>query len=179
MPEFFDDPIDAGTLARGRITYFPVVPGRLEFTWRLRRFLLSHRPNVVAVELPESLEAAYSEAISRLPQMSVLMLPERDDEESAVFLPVEPADSFVEALRTAAEFGAETMLLEPATRRRPHLNDFYPEPFSMEFIGAERYVEAYRVHPAPRTPEMLLLSGTRAGTLFFSQHIAPPAISLG
>jgi hypothetical protein len=154
MPEFFDDPVGAGTLTRGRITYFPVVPGRLEFTWRLRRFLLSERPKVIAVELPESLEAVYSEAISRLPQMSVLMLPERDEEESAVFLPVEPADPFVEALRMGRELGAETMLLEPATHRRPHLNDSYPEPFSMEFIGAERYVEAYRVHPAPRTPEL-------------------------
>jgi hypothetical protein len=32
MPEFFDDPVDAGTLTRGRIIYFPVVPERLEFT---------------------------------------------------------------------------------------------------------------------------------------------------
>lgn len=154
MPEFFDDAVDSGTLTRGRITYFPVVPGRLEFTWRLRRFLLSQRPDVIAVELPESLEALYSEAVSRLPQMSVLLLPERDDEESAVFLPVEPADPFVEALRSARELDAETMLLEPATHRRPHLNDSYAEPFSMEFIGAERYVEAYRVHPALRGPEL-------------------------
>src|ERR1700760_1469732 len=33
--------------------------------------------------------------------------------------------------------------------------------------------------PAPRTPETQQLSGTRAGTLFFSQHTALLAISVG
>jgi hypothetical protein len=154
MPEFFNDPVDAGTLIRSRITYFPVVPGRLEFAWRIRRFLLAERPDVIAIELPTTLENAYSQAISRLPKMSVLMLPERDNEQDAIFLPVEPADPFIEAYRTARELAVETILLEPATHSRPHLADSYPEPFSVELMGAERYLELYRVHPSPRTPEL-------------------------
>ena len=50
-------------LTRGNITYFPVVPGRLEFSWRLRRFLLEKRPTVIAVELPSSLGGAYRKAL--------------------------------------------------------------------------------------------------------------------
>ena len=37
---------------RGRFTYFPVVPGRLEFAIELRQAILRERPQVVAVELP-------------------------------------------------------------------------------------------------------------------------------
>jgi hypothetical protein len=108
MPALRQDPIEAGTLVRGRITYLPVVPGRIEFAWRVRRYILARRPTVIAVELPGSLEDAYERAVARLPQMSVVVIPEREDEERATYIPVEPADAFVEAIRSADEIGSET-----------------------------------------------------------------------
>jgi hypothetical protein len=154
MPELFDDPVGAGALVRGNVIYLPVIPGRVEFAWRVRRHILAHSPQVVAVELPSSLEDLYDEAVERLPQMSVIVIPERDDQERATFIPVEPADAFVEAVRSAAEVAAQTVFLEPATHDRPHLPDTYPEPYSVELIGMDRYVEAYRVHPIERTPQL-------------------------
>src|SRR5579875_421166 len=146
----------AGTLTRGNITYLPVVPGRIEFSARVRRYLVERRPGVVAVELPSSLERTYVAALERLPRMSVILIPEEspDEEERAAYVPIEPADPFVEALRTAGEIRAETVFLEPATHEKPHLNDTYPEPYAVELIGMERYVEAYRVYPQQRTPEL-------------------------
>jgi hypothetical protein len=146
--------IAAGTIQRGNITYLPVVPGRIEFAARVRRYLVEHHPRVIAVELPSSLERAYLAALGRLPRMSVILIPEDDEADRATYIPVEPADPFVEALRTATEIGAETLFLEPATHDRPHLNDIYPEPYSIELIGIERYLEAYRVYPQQRTPEL-------------------------
>lgn len=150
------EPSIAGTITRGSITYLPVVPGRIEFSARVRRYLLEHRPSVVAVELPISLERQYSTALDRLPRMSVILIPEDGDgdEEKATYIPVEPADPFVEALRTGREIHAEPVFLEPATQQKPHLKDNYPEPYSVEIVGAERYLEAYRLHPFPRTPEV-------------------------
>ena len=56
MPGETDLPIpDAGSLERGRFTYFPVVPGRLEFAIEVRRAILRERPQVVALELPATL----------------------------------------------------------------------------------------------------------------------------
>ncbi|HEX7361180.1 MAG TPA: hypothetical protein VF283_11885 [Bryobacteraceae bacterium] len=146
----------AGTLARRNIVYFPVVPGRIEFAARVRRYLLEHRPQVVAVELPSSLEKRYTAALGRLPQMSVIVVPNEDEdaEREATYIPVEPADPFVEALRTARELEAEGIFLEPPTAERPHLPDMYPEPYAIETIGLARYIEEYRVHPHPRTPEI-------------------------
>ncbi len=50
---------DAGSLRRGSFTYFPVVPGRVEFALEVRSIMLAERPKVVAVELPGGLEDAY------------------------------------------------------------------------------------------------------------------------
>lgn len=146
----------AGTITRGNIAYFPAVPGRIEFAARVRRYLLDQRPAVVAVELPTSLERQYGAALDRLPRMSVILIPEesREEDDRAIYIPVEPGDPFIEALRTAREIAAETVFLEPATHQKPHWNDSFPEPYAVEIIGAERYVEAYRVYPQQRTPEL-------------------------
>ena len=152
-----NEPSSAGTIQRGNLTYFPVVPGRLEFAARVRRYLLDSRPQVLAVELPSSLEAEFVKALDRMPQMSVILIPDddnTDEEDRATYIPVEPGDPFVEALRTAREIRAEVVFLEPETQDRPHMTDTYPEPYSLEFIGMEQYAEAYRVHSQPRTPEI-------------------------
>jgi hypothetical protein len=86
----------------------------------------------------------------------VILIPEgeRGEEERATYIPVEPGDPFVEALRTARELEAEIVFLEPASHEKPHLNDTYPEPYAIEIIGLDSYLEAYRVHSQPRTPEI-------------------------
>jgi hypothetical protein len=144
------------SIRRGNITYLPVVPGRIEFAWRVRRYLLEHRPRVIAVELPSSLEKQYGQALERLPRLSVILIPEdqQGDDDRATYIPVEPADPFVEAMRSGREWDAEILFLEPATHERPHLRDTYPEPYAAEIIGLRSYLEAYRVYPQPRTPEI-------------------------
>ena len=144
-------------LRRGRIRYFPVVPGRMEFAQRLREELLRERPDIVAVELPVTLSGVYRRAVDRLPELSVIIY---DDEgakqaepDRAVYLPVEVTDPFVEALRTANEIGAETEFLDPDIGGRPHLEESYPHPYAVEQLGLEKYVGAYRVHPRARSGE--------------------------
>lgn len=146
--------VDPGGLRRGRFTYFPVVPGRVEFSAELRRRILETKPRVVAVELPRKLESAYRKAIERLPQISVIVYPDPLDEERAIYVPVEPADPFTEAVRTAIETGAEVMFLEPDSGDRPHLPDNYPDSYAVWRIGIEAFISAYRTHPQPRTEEV-------------------------
>ncbi|MCS6954189.1 MAG: hypothetical protein RMK57_06035 [Bryobacterales bacterium] len=143
---------EATSLRRGRLTYLPVVPGRLEFAAEVRKRLQEERPQLVAVELPVTLEAAYRRAVERLPQISVILYPEeRGEEDRMIYVPVEPADPFVEAVRTGLEIGADVLFLEPDFGERPHLPDRYPDPYAVRHIGLEKYVEAYRVFPQPRS----------------------------
>ncbi len=145
---------ELNSLRRGRFTYFPVVPGRLEFAVELRRKILAEKPQVVAVELPGALEPAYRKAVERLPEMTVLVYEDGKDEDQAVYVPVEPADPFTEAIRSGLEAGSEVLFIEPDVIDRPHVPDNYPDPYSIRRIGLDRYVEAYRVHPAARTEEI-------------------------
>jgi hypothetical protein len=146
--------LKAGALNRGRFHYFPVVPGRMEFAVALRRQLLLERPQVVAVELPGFLEKSYRRALARLPEMSVILYHDEKEDERAIFVPVEPCDPFIEALRTAEETGAQVIFLEPNTADRPHLPDTYPDTYAIQKIGLDKYIEAYRVYPQTRTDEV-------------------------
>src|SRR6188474_1801018 len=103
------DGLGLDNLTRGHITYLPVAPGRMEFAMAVRRRILHDQPDVVAVELPMSLERHYLAAVERLPEISVLVYPDEDDDEDSagIYVPVEPADPFSEAVRTASEIGAE------------------------------------------------------------------------
>src|SRR3974377_2271634 len=99
MPGQADPGVDPGSLSRGRFTYFPVVPGRLEFAIEVRQALLRERPQVVALELPMALQDAWLRGAGRLPEMSLIFYPEESEgEDHAVYVPVEPADPFTEAI---------------------------------------------------------------------------------
>src|SRR5438105_8002566 len=96
MPGEIELPLpDPGSLKRGRFTYFPVVPGRLEFAIEVRQAILRDRPEVIAVELPATLQDAWMRAVQRLPEMSLIFYPdETAGSDQAVYVPVEPADPF-------------------------------------------------------------------------------------
>jgi hypothetical protein len=148
---------DPGGLRRGRFLYFPVVPGRLEFAEEVRRVILAERPEVVAVELPATLEGAYRRAVERLPQLSVIVYQDeaRDEEESrAVYIPVEITDPFIEALRTAEETGARTVFADPDVGERSGRppDEDYPDTYAIRRIGFEKYVQTYRFHRGEPVP---------------------------
>jgi hypothetical protein len=143
---------DAASLRRGRFTYFPVAPGRMEFALEVRQAILREKPQVIALELPASLEEAWLRGVARLPAMSLIFYPA--DDEAAEYVLIEPADPFTEAIRTALEIGAEIVFADPEAGSRPHVKDAYPDPYAIRHIGLDRYVEAYRVYPQPRSDEI-------------------------
>src|SRR5579863_290011 len=149
MPGEPDLPLpDLGSLKRGRFTYFPVVPNRLEFAIELRQMILRERPNVIALELPVTLQDAWLRGVARLPEMSLIFYPdEATGEDQAIYVPIEPADPFTEAIRSGLEIGAEITFADPDAGQRPHLKDNYPDSYAIRHVGMSRYIEAYRVYP--------------------------------
>jgi len=145
---------DLSSLARGRFTYFPVVPGRLEFAAEVRRAILRDRPEVVALELPVTLQSAWLRAVRRLPEISVILYPDAGDPDQAIYVPIEPADPFTEAIRTALEIDARVVFTDPDSGERPHLRDAYPDSYSLHSLSLARYIESYRVYPQPRSGEI-------------------------
>src|SRR5580700_5433852 len=169
-PRAIEDP---ASLRRGNFTYFPVIPGRLEFAMEVRRAILRERPRIVAVELPGSLEDVYLQTLARLPEMTVILYPDPTDEDRAIYVPVEPCDPFTEAVRTALEIDAEVIFIEPDSGDRPHLPDSYPDPFSVRYIGLNKYIEAYRVYPQARSEEISTHAAAMAWKLQGADPLAP------
>lgn len=147
-------PEQAGSLVRGRFTYLPVVPGRLEFAAEVRRAILRDRPQVIAVEMPTALESACLRAVERLPEMSVLLYTDEKKQDEAIYVVIEPADPFIEAIRTARECGIELVFIEPNLADRPHLPDHFPDPYAIRSLGLQKYIESYRLWPQPRSEEI-------------------------
>lgn len=150
---------DPGSLRRGNIIYYPVVPGKVEFAIQIRRAILRDRPPIVAVELPGALEDAYLQALARLPEISVILYPDEgsgydDEDDRGIYVPVEPTDPFTEAVRSALEIDSQVIFIEPDFGDRPHLPDTFPDTCAITAIGVERYIEAYRVYPQPRDEEV-------------------------
>jgi len=164
---------DPASLLRGNITYFPVIPGRLEFGLEVRRAILNALPKIVAVELPGALEDVYLQALARLPEISVILYPDPQDDERGIYVPVEPCDPFTEAVRTALEIDAEVIFVEPDLGDRPHLPDTYPDPYSIRYIGLNKYIEAYRVYPQARSEEIAAHASGMAWKLQGADPLAP------
>ncbi len=126
----------------------------------VRRAILRDKPQVVALELPVALRPHYLRAVARLPEISVIVYPDLSPEAAAmeegraIYVPVEPADPFVEAIRSALEVGAEVVFTDPESGERPHLRDSYPDPYAINYIGYRKYVEEYRVYPQERSDEI-------------------------
>ena len=89
-----------------------------------------------------------------LPEMSVILYNDGQEEDRAIYVPVEPADPFTEAIRTGLETGAEIVFADPDAGERPHLPDEYPDSYALRHIPLEKYVEAYRLWPQPRSEEI-------------------------
>lgn len=144
---------DLEPLTRGPLRFLPVVPGKLEFAAAVRHALLREQPKVVAVELPISLEKSYRRAVSRLPEITVILY-EGETEDQMIYVPVEPADPFTEAVRTAIEIGAELVFIEPDLSPKPHLAERAPDTYAVKTLGYEKYVDLYRRQPREPSPEM-------------------------
>jgi hypothetical protein len=146
-------PSDPAALTFGQLRYLPVVPGRMEFAAAIRHALLREQPKVLAVELPMSLGRAYRRAVRRLPEITVILY-EGDSPDEMIYVPVEPADPFTEAVRTALEIGADIVFIEPDLGPRPHLADRAPDPYSVMSLGYDRFVELYRANRSPAGPDV-------------------------
>ena len=133
-------PVDRMIRAFQNISFLPILHGKLEFAGVVRRELLANPPDVVAVELPATWREAVLQAVNRLPFLS-LILGEQPDEHR--FLPVEPTEPLIEALRTAHELQIPVELIDLDVENYPLHHDRIPDSYSLHRLGYEQFLDAY------------------------------------
>lgn len=141
----------------GPIHALPVLHYRMECA-QLVRMAFKLRPDAVAIELPATLEAAFTRAVRRLPEISVLSYqalvkkgPEQGHSET-VYLLVEPADPLVEAARRALELNLPLYFVDVDTDSYPRHDEQLPDSYSICRIGLAEYYREYLNSSAGQIP---------------------------
>ncbi|RPH82444.1 MAG: hypothetical protein EHM75_13180 [Desulfobacteraceae bacterium] len=128
----------------------PILHNRLEFALEVHRRFTELRPEAVAVELPPTLRDKVLAAAERLPFLSVVVYPEKSGR--TVYLPIEPVDGIIEAVRLAREHSLPVFFVDRDTEGYPLFKDPLPDPYAVTQIGYEAYCRAYWEERGSETP---------------------------
>lgn len=146
--------------AREGLHLLPTLHQTLEFAVLVRRAFFSLRPDVVALELPRTVEEAFRRGVLRLPLLSVVLYEEGED---LVYLPVEPHEPMVEAARLSMENGVELALVDRDDGSYPLRRERAPDAWALTRTGAGPFVsELLRAFPPSHDPRDLLRERTMA-----------------
>jgi hypothetical protein len=128
----------------------PVLHESLEFAASAREAVDTLRPDVVAVEIPSSLESAWLRAVERLPAISVLLY--ETAQGGTIYLPVHPGDPMVESARLARERGIELVCFDLDVDGYADYRDPVPDPYALLKLGPSPIYSSFRELDRPRDP---------------------------
>jgi hypothetical protein len=165
----------------------PVLHDALELADVVRRTILDLAPDAVAVEIPSSLERSWLAAVARLPAISVVLYETAAGR--TVYLPIHPADPFVEAARSASEAGIGVRCIDLDVDGYADYRDAAPDPYAVLRLGASRLYDAFHSLPRPRDPHdapreaamafhvrRLVASGAKRVLVVCGMHHADPLL---
>jgi hypothetical protein len=132
----------------GHVRFIPVLHNRLEFALEVRKQFTEFRPDHLAIEFPPSLKEAILEGIKRLPLLSVVHYQERDG--TFVYLPLEPTDGQVEALRLALALNIPIHFIDRDTEGYPLDQGLLPDSYAVAKIGHYQYCKAFMLSQYPQ-----------------------------
>jgi hypothetical protein len=121
---------------------------RLVPVLEVRRQFASFQPEMVAIEYPPTIGEKLLEGINRLPLLSVVYYEE--DDHTFVYLPIEPTDGQIEAVRLALSRDLPIHFIDRDTEGYPIDRTPMPDPYSIKRIGYWRYCRSFLdQHPNP------------------------------
>ncbi len=128
----------------------PVCHARMEFASFVRAELQNNPPDLIAVELPSSLQDVVLRGVQRLPKLSAVVY--ETERAGTLYLLVEPCDPAIEALRTGLELGAELELIDVDVEGYADYRDPIPDSYAATRLGFEAFYRAFCEIPRPLDP---------------------------
>ncbi|MBY0231390.1 MAG: hypothetical protein K2W96_19065, partial [Gemmataceae bacterium] len=127
-----------------RLRVLPVVHGSGDCAVAVREWMLAHSPDALAVPLPPSFRRQVLEAVDRLPHVSAVV--QRDawgeGEEGFSYVPVEPCQPVIAALRTAL---GDRLPIHFIDRETPHFESVsavFPDPYALKRVSVAAFAAA-------------------------------------
>jgi hypothetical protein len=125
----------------GPVHPVPIVHFSLEFAGMVRHLFQRVKPDAVAVELPNSLRDVVQKGVRRLPEVSVVLYQNNTGE--TFYLPIEPTDPVVEAIRSGLEANVPVHFVDPDLDEYPSYRDYVPDTYAAHRLGIEAYFDIY------------------------------------
>ena len=119
------------------ITAFPVRHGKAAFAIELRKLLWSQRFDAFAFAWPASIREGALSGIDPLPSIGSLLI--RVDGIARAFLPFDPSDAYIEALRQARQRRLPVHFLEDDSLLEGPLLQPLPDAYLVHGLGLNRY----------------------------------------
>jgi hypothetical protein len=167
-------PIDPLLEIGPHVTALPVVHGSGDFAWEVRRLMLTHAFDCVAVPLPPSFQQPVENGILDLPVPSVVVQrdlaqvlstawdPESDAESAeqpphepgSSFVPIDPCQPVIAALRTAMGDRIPRRFIDLETGAFLPYSRVLPDAYALKKVPIQRFAAAVLPHlSAPQEPQ--------------------------
>lgn len=159
------------------ITLFPVIHGSGDFAVEVRRLMLAHRFECLAVPLPPSFQEDVEAAVERLPCVSVVLQreplthfsgtrtdfetggeeePEDSELPGVSYVPIDPCQPVIAALRIARQERMVRAFIDMETDRYIPREASLPDPYALKRVRPEQFAAAVLpALPAPEDEEQL------------------------
>ncbi len=140
-----------------QVTALPIIHGSGDFALEVRRVMLQQRFDCVAVPLPPSFQEDVENAIERLPAPNLVLQraaprfrldwsPDEDDsaveEPWASYVPIDPCQGVIAALRTALGEHIPRAFIDLETSRFEPVSAVMPDPYALKKVALERFAAA-------------------------------------
>jgi len=137
------------SLKKGNVYALPIVHYNMEMAAQVRLAFSSIQPECLAVELAEPMQEQLFHAASRLPDISVVVTHDKNDDAS--YYMCEPCDAAFEGIRCAMENQLPCFCIDLDVFQYPERADRVPDPYAITRLGLQPYFAAYLNSQHPET----------------------------
>ncbi len=137
-----------------KIKILPIQHGSGDIAQEIREILLSTQIDCLAVPLPSSVETLVEEGIQRLPSISLIVLPEPHQQEGRrkSFIPVDPCQSVIMALRAAMREGIDRAYIDRDVTCFESVVFPVPDPYAVKYVSFSAFASGlmpFMPYPKP------------------------------
>lgn len=123
------------------IHFVPSIHQRIAFAEEVLQRAEDLKPDCIAVELPLEISSWFVRGVLRLPQLSAVCMPSVGAEGELHFVPIDPADSLVEAVRYGIENEIQIEWIDASPSPAMLAAVDLPDDLMIEKLGLEVYTE--------------------------------------
>ncbi|MEM9941630.1 MAG: hypothetical protein AAF939_08570 [Planctomycetota bacterium] len=152
------------------VTAMPVIHGRGDFAWEVRKIMIQHQFDCVAVPIPYSFQQEVQAACLQLPVPSIVIqredsayrspwVPESEERDSdnesdakaASYVPIDPCQPVIAAIRTAMGEHIPCKFIDLETQNYQPNAQILPDAYALKKIAVQKFAAALVPHMSPPT----------------------------